>query len=103
MTTAFQDPFYLRYKYRPDCELHKTTLSTQQATQAKATTLKPHHRTHKTERSRVLKEKEVLGESKPASLRKSKTASSAENVSSSGMVLVLTMITTLLQWEMHKR
>ena len=101
MTKAFQDPFYLRYKYKPDCELHKTTISTQ-ATQAKVTTQKPHRRMHKTERSRVPKEKEVVN-SKRSSYKNSKSRSSAETVSRSGMVLLLTVLATLFQLEMHNR
>lgn len=64
MTRAFQDPFYLRYQHKPDCDLHSPSSSTSstsvatmagtQGTQPKVTTNKPRH---KTERSRPHKDK----------------------------------------------
>ena len=99
MTTAFQDPFYLRYKYRPDCELHshRTTEATPpQATQPKATR-KPHH-TPKTERSKVLVEKDKV-KSKPTSTKNDELRSHASSSSNSGILLALTISVVLL----HKR
>ena len=96
MTTAFQDPFYLRYKYRADCELHRTTEVTPQATQPKATR-KPHHRP-KTERSKVFVEKDNV-KPKPTSAKKDELQSHASSSSYSGILLALTISVVLL----HRR
>ena len=102
MTKAFQDPFYLRYKYKPDCDLHKTTISTAQASHTKVTTLKPHHRTSKTERSKALKTNEAL-DAKPSSYKHGKSQSSATIFGTPGILLVLTALITSLQWDTHNR
>ena len=96
MTTAFQDPFYLRYKYKPDCELHRTTEATPQATQPRATQ-KPHHRP-KTERSKVSTEKDKV-KSKPTSTNQDELRSDAASSTCSGILLALTLSVVLL----HKR
>ena len=96
MTTAFQDPFYLRYKYKPDCELHRTTEATPQATQPRATR-KPHHRP-KTERSKVSDKKDNV-KSKPTSPNKDELRSHASSSTCSGILLALTLSVVLL----HKR
>ena len=96
MTTAFQDPFYLRYKYKPDCELHRTTEATPQATQPRATR-KPHHRP-KTERSKDFTDKDIV-KAKPKPTNKDELRSHASSSTYSGILLALTLSVVLL----HKR
>ncbi len=81
MTKAFQDPFYLRYKYIPDCDLHGITLPpATESTYSKkhhdrVTTIKPRLKNSKTKQTHPKNEKEnkVL-DSKSASYKSSSSS-----------------------------
>ncbi len=108
MTEAFRDPFYLRYKYKPDCDLHRTTAAAVPATQATeprakvtSTDSRPqqHHKTVKTERSRTLKENVVVDAKHVASadgVRDSNAAVATWSRGTSLLLLTTTVIHVLM-------
>lgn len=108
MTKAFQDPFYLRYKYIPDCDLHGTTLPPVSDTSyskkhpGSVTTIKPRLKTPKTKHTPRKNEKEnkVL-DSKPVAYR-SNSSTFRTHMLSQGFWTVPVLLYTWKLW-VHNR